>query len=64
MGHVRIGQRVGHFPPAPMRDDHAGPAEHAQMLGDQRLRCSDGVDKFVNAAVAAVQLHDDRDPQR
>jgi hypothetical protein len=64
VGDVIIGQRVLRLPAPARSGHHAGAAQHAQMLRDQRLRHRERLDEFVHAACTRAQLGHDRDPQR
>src|SRR3954451_14033290 len=59
-----VHQRVGDLAAAARTPDHPGPAQHPQVLGDQRLGCAQFLHQLVHAALAHAQLGDDRDADR
>jgi hypothetical protein len=47
---VAIGEAVGHLPTPTLGDEDPGGAQHAQVLGDERLGGAGLVDQFVDAS--------------
>ena len=61
---VLVGQGVHRLPAVPLDPDQAGPPQHPQVLGNQRLAHPEPLDQLVDEPGLVSQFHDDRQPGR